>query len=252
MPRYSCMPQTSIRPSANIADCGERHLPLGTRNVMHRTTLFRTLTTAMLMLTWSMARAQTDPVANADSIFPKALSLYQPLSEKERWHIYFHDNFESPGAYFRAFGASIGEHYPTNPPTWPSGAAGYFADVGSQFGRFTIDGTIDASMAAAFRYDPRYLACNCHGAFRRTGHAILRTFITYDRDGHRVPDLPGLSGIYGGSMLMMYWYPKGYSPLTTGVQVGNFSLGVQCVVNIVKEFAPDIKRFVRRKGNARQ
>jgi hypothetical protein len=217
---------------------------------MHRTTLFCALATAMLVLTGSMVHAQTDLANVANSIFPETLSPYQPLSAKQRWQIYFHDNFESPGAYFRAFGASIGEHYPTNPRTWPSGAAGYFADVGSQFGRFTIDGTIDASMAAAFRYDPRYLACNCHGAFRRTGHAVLRTFITYDKDGHRVPDLPGLSGIYGGSMLMMYWYPKGYSPLTTGVQAGNFNLGVQGVVNIVKEFAPDIKRAVQRHSRA--
>jgi hypothetical protein len=163
-----------------------------------------------------------------------------------------HDYFENPGAYFRAFGASIGEHYPSNPPTWPSGAPGYFTDVGSQFGRFTIDGTIDASMAAAFRYDPRYLPCNCQGAFRRSAHAVLRTFMTYDQDRRRVPDLPGLSGIYGGSMLMMYWYPKGYSQLTTGVQAGNFSLGVQGVVNIVKEYAPDIKRAVRRKSKACQ
>jgi hypothetical protein len=219
---------------------------------MHRTTLFRVLATALLLLTATMVNAQSDPATAANSIFPNVRSPYQPLNAKQRWQIYFHDNFENPGAYFRAFGASIGEHYPSNPPTWPSGAPGYFADVGSQFGRFTIDGTIDASIAAAFRYDPRYLACNCHGAFRRTGHAILRTFITYDQDGHRVPDLPGLSGIYGGSMLMMYWYPKEYGPLSRGVQAGNFSMGVQGVVNIVKEFAPDIKRAVRRKRNARQ
>jgi len=219
---------------------------------MHRTTLFRVLATALLLLTATMVNTQAGPATAANGIFPKVRSAYKPLSTKQRWQIYFHDNYENPGAYFRAFGASIGEHYPSNPPSWPLGAAGYFADVGSEFGRFTIDGSIDASMAAAFHYDPRYLACNCHGPFRRTGHAILRTFMTYDQNGRRVPDLPGLSGMYGGSMLMMYWYPKGYSPLTTGVQAGNFSLGVQGVVNIVKEFAPDIKRAMRRKSRARQ
>lgn len=213
---------------------------------MHRTICLRAFISASCLLTAVIAHGQGNSSSVAGGVFPEAGSSYQPLSAQQRWQEYVHYNFESPGAYLRAFGASIGEHYPRNPPTWPSGAAGYFTDVGSQFGRFTIDGTIDAAMAAALQYDPRYLACNCHGAFRRTTHAVLRTFVTYDQDGRRVPDLPGLSGIYGGSMLMMYWYPRRYSPLTTGVQVGNFSLGVQGVVNIVKEFAPDIKHAINR------
>ncbi len=86
------------------------------------------------------------------------------------------------------------------------------------------------------------------GAYRRTGHAILRTFLTYDRTGHRVFDLPGLAGMYCGSMLMMYWYPRGYGPLTTGVQVGNFTVAVQSVVIIVKEFSPDIKRVFHHRS----
>lgn len=216
---------------------------------MHGIVFLRAFISAGCLLTAVITQAQSNSSIVAGGVFPAAVSSYQPLSAQQRWQQYVHDNFESPGAYIRAFGASIGEHYPQNPPTWPSGAAGYFTAVGSQFGRFTIDGTIDAAMAAALRYDPRYLACNCHGAFRRTTHAVLRTFITYDRNGRRVPDLPGLSGIYGGSMLMMYWYPRGYSPLTTGVQVGNFNVGVQGVINIVKEFAPDIKHAIHGQKN---
>ena len=223
-----------------------------TRKAMHRTTFRGVVIAALLILTDCKTQAQSDSATVANGIFPPIRSAYQPLSGEQRWQTYLHDNFETPGAYFRAFGASIGEHYPANPSTWPSGAAGYFTDVGSQFGRFTIDGTIDASMAAALRYDPRYLSCGCHGAFRRTAHAVLRTFMTYDQSGQRVPDLPGIAGVYGGSMLMMYWYPREYSPLSRGVQVGNFSLGVQGVVNIVKEFAPDIRRTVRRQKGRRQ
>lgn len=189
--------------------------------------------------------------SQANSVFSAAGSTYQPLNVKERWDEYLHDNFESPGSYIRAFGASIGEHYPRNPPNWPAGASGYFADVGSQFGRFSIGGTIDATMAATLQFDPRYIPCHCGGALRRTAHAALRTFITYDRDGRRVPDVPGLAGTYGGSMLMMYWYPRGYGPLTTGVQVGTFSLGVEGVVNIVKEFAPDIRHGVHKLAKGR-
>jgi len=202
---------------------------------------------AILVLMGAVLRAQSSSISADNGIFPSRDASYVPPNGKQRWHIYLHDNFEIPGAYFRALGASIGEHYPAKPAAWPSGPAGYFADVGSQFGRFTIGGTIDAVAASALRYEPRYLPCNCHGPPRRVGHAVLRTFLTYDHDGRRVPDLPGLAGNYGGSILMMYWYPSGYGSISRGIQAGNFSLAIQGVVNVVKEFAPDIRDTIGRK-----
>jgi len=128
---------------------------------IYRVWILHGLLTVMLIAAATFTYAQASSAVGEDRIFPATRSLYQPVDAQQRWNIYFRDNFLSPGAYFRALGSSIGERYPRNPKNWPSGGAGYFADVGSQFGRYSIEGTIEASMAAGLRYDPRYLACAC-------------------------------------------------------------------------------------------
>ena len=83
--------------------------------------------------------------------------------------------------------------------------------------------------------------CECKGGWKRAGNAISRTFLTNDSSGQRKFDLPGLSGIYAGSVLMMYWYPRGDDPLTTGVRNGNIAVGVTTGIYLIKEFSPELE-----------
>ena len=75
------------------------------------------------------------------------------------------------------------------------------------------------------------------------GHALSRTFMTYESTGHHKVDMPGLSGIYAGSMVMMYWYPRGYDPLTNGVRNGNIAVGVTTGIYLIREFSPELKKI---------
>jgi len=120
-------------------------------------------------------------------------------------------------------------------------------NFGSQFARFTIAGTVQSSMAAVLGYDTRYHRCECRGGWKRTGHALSRTFLTSDSSGRRKIDLPGLSGIYAGSTLTMYWYPRGYGPLTNGVRNGNIAVGVASGIYLIKEFSPELKKVFHRR-----
>jgi len=61
----------------------------------------------------------------------------------------------------------------------------------------------------------------------------------------------GLSGIYAGSMLMMYWYPRGYDPLTNGVRNGNIAMGVTTGIYLIREFSPELKRMFHRRKFAK-
>lgn len=172
---------------------------------------------------------------------------YSPMTKKERWNQYLGDNFVNQGAYFKAFGASLGDSTANRPAQWGGPAERYSLNFASQFARFTITGTVQSSMAAALAYDTRYHQCECKGGWKRAGHALSRTFVTYDSSGHHKLDVPGLSGIYEGSMLMMYWYPRGYDPLTNGVRNGNIAVGVTTGVYVIKEFSPELKRMFHRR-----
>lgn len=78
-------------------------------------------------------------------------------------------------------------------------------------------------------------------------NALSRTFVTYDSSGRRKLDVPGLSGTYAGSMLTLYWYPRGYDPLTSGVRNGNIAVGVTAGIYLIKEFRPELKKTFRRR-----
>jgi hypothetical protein len=173
--------------------------------------------------------------------------LYTPMTGRERWQDYEHQNFASYGAYFQAFFTGLGDDL-GGVPRWDSGMTGLSEHVGSEFAAFTIGGTIHSSLAAALHEDTRYFHCVCQGAFPRTLHAVGRTFFTYGDNGHLYPDISGLAGIYAGPMLMTEWYPAKYTATGYGVRQANIAVGVTSAIYVIREFSPEIKRaFHRRK-----
>ena len=173
---------------------------------------------------------------------------YSPMTRQERWQDYKDQNFDSYGAFFQAFFTGLGDHL-GDVPRWDSGMAGLSEHVGSEFARFTIGGTIHSSLAAALHQDTRYFHCSCRGAFPRTLHAVGRTVFTYGDNGHIYPDVSGLAGIYGGSMLMTKWYPGKYTATGYGFRQANVAVGVTSAIYVIREFSPEIKReFHRRKA----
>jgi hypothetical protein len=99
-------------------------------------------------------------------------------------------------------------------------------------------------MAAMAGTDPRYFACACTGFFPRTGHALKMTFLTYNRSGHEVLDIPQLSGVYGSSMIEAMWWPHHYTARAQGVQTGHISVGLVGAEHLIQEFSPEFKRLV--------
>ncbi len=168
---------------------------------------------------------------------------YVPMTAQERWHAYLHDNFTGVGALAGFFGAAALGQLGREPREWGLGAEGYWHRVGNHMGRAAIRGSIQSGLAAAMGYDTRYHRMGGHHGLTRAGHALRRTLVTQNAEGHSVFDLPGVAGIYGGDMLAMYWHPHRYTPLGQGLRGGNFGLGFQAAGNLVKEFGPDLKQL---------
>lgn len=192
--------------------------------------------------TWIVFLCHTTGLAQ-NSEPSEAAKSYSPITNKERWNHYLNDNFVNQGVYLKAFGASLGDSTADRPAQWGGPAERYSLNFASQFARFAIAGTVQSSMAAALAYHTRYNHCECKGSWKRTGHALSRTIVTYDSSGQHKVDVPGISGIYAGSMLVMYWYPRGYDPLTNGVRNGNIAMGVTTGVYCIKEFSPELKKI---------
>lgn len=176
---------------------------------------------------------------------------YKTLTGEQRWHRYWKGTMLAPGLYIGSVvGASLGQ-IGNAPPEWGQGVEGYAKRSANDVGSFAIQETILQGGSALLGYDPRYIHCDCRGFARRTGHAILWSFVTKNREGKTRVDLPTLAGAYGSGMLSVYWYPARFNPLTDGVRFGTQQVGYDVGVDVLREFSPEILRLLHLQNRAR-
>jgi hypothetical protein len=195
------------------------------------------------ILTLLSARDSAAQLATASTSAASTQENPPPLTGYERWQMYVNETYVSPAAYLSTLGSALEGQALNYPRAWGGGVEGYSRRAGSQFGTLIIQNSLHDGCAAALRYEPRYFRCQCKGAWKRTGHALEMTFLTYDQHGHKRLDLPQLIGAYGSSMLSALWNPKGFSPLVQGVQAGHLQVGFVAGMNMAQEFNPEIRRL---------
>jgi len=174
---------------------------------------------------------------------------YSPLTGHERWQRWWSEDGGSPTIHVEVavFASALQED--NDPAEWGRNTGGMARRIGSEYGSILIGNSVHEGMAAAMGSDPRYFACACKGLVRRTGHALEMTLLTYNRNGHKMLDLPALSGTYGSAMIADLWWPSNYSPLVQGVQVGGLEVGLAGAVHVLQEFSPELKRFFHVGGH---
>jgi hypothetical protein len=180
---------------------------------------------------------------------PPPVEFYVPMTAQERWKAYAGENFTQPGAFFQTFFTALGDQTGKVPSERGGGAGEFPRRFASEFARFTIGGTIKSAIAAGLHEDTRFHSCTCRGALARTAHAVSRTFLTYDRNGRRTPDIAGLAGLYVGPIVMTTWYPSRFTELGYGVRQGNLAVGITAGVNVIREFSPELKGLFRHRGS---
>ena len=187
----------------------------------------------------------TETVALAPT--PMASTEYKPLNRHERWHGYLHETFLGTEPALHIFGTALLDHIGHAPTQWGVGLHGYTHRLENRFYSAMIDGSVHFGMAALLHQDTRYLPSHDRRVAHRMGHALQRTLFTYNQAGERVVDVSGISGIYAGTMLPMFWHPRGYSPMAQGVRAGDFGVMFQAGSNLMREFRPDIERLFAKK-----
>jgi hypothetical protein len=168
---------------------------------------------------------------------------YQPLTGRERWNLYLRDTFWSTGAFFRAAGPALGAQLNNEPPAWGQGAEGYSRRVANRFGRFALQKTYEAAGAAALGHEVRYVRSRRSGFLPRATHALTANFITYDRNGRRTPHVARVGSVFAAEFKGSLWMPGGYRDAATAMRGVGRELGVSSAFNLIREFAPELKRM---------
>jgi hypothetical protein len=98
-------------------------------------------------------------------------------------------------------------------------------------------------------HDTRYFREPDKSGWHRTGHALRRTFLTRNREGHTVFDVSQMAGIFGTPMAASLWNPRNHQGSAFGreVHAGTFGIAAQAGSNLFKEFGPDLKRAILGK-----
>jgi hypothetical protein len=170
-------------------------------------------------------------------------ATYQPLDGHERWQRWVSEDGRSPAIHVESLASAAYLQSIPDPSAWGRSPGGFVRRLGSSYGSNLIQNTVHESLAGALGTDPRYYACACSGFFHRSGHALKMTFLTYDRSGRQVLDIPQIAGAYGSSMIEAMWWPHHYTALVQGVQTGHIEVGFIGAEHLAQEFAPEFKRL---------
>jgi len=175
-------------------------------------------------------------------------SSYSPLAGTERWKLYFKMNYWSVGAYFSPFMTTLLLDQTTgNPPGWGGGFPGFGRRLASRVGNAVLQGTFQAPVAAALHEDVRYISSSQHSFKRRALHAIVYSFLTYNRQGLPTLNVANLGAYYASTAVSTAWLPGIKNAAKYTFSNATEQIFLSFPTNLVQEFWPEFRRHVLRQ-----
>jgi hypothetical protein len=190
-------------------------------------------------------RLAVNPVTGIVTTGP---SNYRPLTGKERWKLYWKQNYFSIGAYFGpVFTALVLDQATGSPAQWGGGFQGYGLRVASRTGSAILQGTVQAPLAAILHEDVRYIASNDRRAKRRALHAVAYSFLTFNDHGHPTPNIANLGAYYASTAVTTLWLPGKYDVARYTLTNSTEQIALTVPVNMLQEFWPEVMHKVFRR-----
>ena len=199
----------------------------------------------MLMSLWLTAMCAAQPGQKLD--WSSRVASDPALTGSERMRILVRNNFASPAALFRSVIPAIAAEITNRPREWHRTAGGFGRRVGFNFAMFTAQDVIQATSSAMLGRDPRYQRCDCKNVWGRTRQAFSGLVLSADSHGVRRFDPSNLMSSYASGYIGASLYPDRYSVAVKGTQLGHLQVSQVVIENLLIEFGPDIKRFLKRK-----
>jgi hypothetical protein len=167
-----------------------------------------------------------------------------PLSVKTKFWLATQDSFDYSS--FITAGMIAGISQANNSyPEFRQGANGY----GRYYWHSLADQAVGNYMTEAIfpsltRQDPRYYTLGHGGLFKRTGYAVSRLFITRTDGGGRTVNISEIAGNLAGAGITDTYYPQRERTWTKTYQKWGSQCALDGVLNVVKEFWPNINRSI--------
>jgi hypothetical protein len=167
-----------------------------------------------------------------------------PLSLKNKFQLATQDSFDYSSFISAGMLAGVSQANRSY-PEFGQGAKGY----GRYYWHAMADQTLgnyltEAIVPAMTHEDPRFFTLGHGGAFKRTGYAVTRLIITRRDAGGRSFNFSEIVGNGAGAGISDTYYPGRERTWTKTGQKWVTQVALDGVLNILKEFWPDINRAV--------
>ncbi len=171
-----------------------------------------------------------------------------PLTTKEKFKVYAHQDFGPQNFILPAFGAGFFMPHPPRgyPHDWVDGGGAFGRWYGEQIAASTAYRTAQVLTEVAWHEDPRYVPSGGTNVLIRTFHAIGFALIDKNDSGHNTFAFSSFAAAAAGGFSGMALLPPGHKDARQAEQRALRGLGSVAVRNIVTEFRPQWAPILRR------
>ena len=92
--------------------------------------------------------------------------------------------------------------------------------------------------------NPGHIRSKRHGFGNRLMDAVKFSVVARNDQGQLMPEYSRFVGNYAAGFISRTWWPAQYHTVGDGLESGTISLGFDVGMNVVREFWPDIRRWL--------
>ena len=170
------------------------------------------------------------------------------LNARQRFDAYVFRTYTDPVKFGWLLVDSAQATWSKDPLEWDRSPKSYSCRVASGWGRRIVSNTAQFGFEAALREDSRYRPSGAREFRQRILFAASHSVIAYRPDGSIGPAYGRMAAGVVAAAASSTWHPQsiGAGAILSGV--GQSAVDRACS-NLLTEFAPDLRAFVRRKWN---
>jgi len=175
---------------------------------------------------------------------------FEPITAKRKMTIAYKDSFDWPVYPTAAAFATLYQLENQN-PSFGQGMSGYAKRLATSYGDQMIGNMMtEGIMPSLLHEDPRYFRLGEGSKGSRAIYALKQIIVTRTDSGHKTFNFAEFGGNAAAVAVSNLWYPDTRT-VSDNVQKLGIQLATDAFSNVLKEFWPDVKRYLHKRREAK-
>jgi len=184
------------------------------------------------------------PPADPQTTTGPSSPQWSGLSVKEKLRYDARHLVDVENIVYAGIGAGL-DQWRERPGQWGVGGGAFTERYASHLGQYLVQRSIMFPLQAMDHEDPRFFRSTRTSFKGRLGDAFLHTIWRHSDDGEMMPAFSEFIGDYGAAAASRIWWPRKYHTGSAIFIAGSDTILVDAGINILHEFWPDVKRWMR-------